>query len=559
MATQEKNFQRLEPESSISSPITEEDSNSLAIQKLQHLKVRVKNSGIAPTVFWPALILVGASALFAMLFPEPSEKVLAGGQSWIVENLGWFYALAITFFLGFSIFLAFSKYGRIKLGRDTDKPDFGRLTWFSMLFAAGMGIGLVFYGVGEPVTFAFVDPKPGTNADESAMPGLAMAQTFVHWGFHPWSIYAVVGLAIGLAVHRRGRPVSPRWAFEPLLGSKVTGWQGDVVDVLTIAGTMFGVATSLGLGVRQISQGLIEIGVVEQADLTLMIALIVVITLITTYSVISGVNKGMKYLSNITMSMAAVLTISVAILGPTVFLAKTLVQSLGLYLSDLMSISLDTGAFTGDEGNLWATSWTMFYWGWWISWGPFVGMFIARISRGRTIREFIAGVLLVPTLTCVIWFSVLGGAGIHQQLFGDQPLVEANGDFSVEKGLFSVLAELPFGLILSVLTILLIIIFFITSADSGSLVVTMLASGGLQNPPKWMRGLYTALIGMLSIGLLIAGGLGTLRAASLIMALPFCVMILFMCWSIMRSLRNEPIIKASETAPMQVAEKSSSE
>ncbi|MGO3895519.1 BCCT family transporter, partial [Brevibacterium aurantiacum] len=404
-----------------------------------------------------------------------------------------------------------------------------------------MGIGLVFYGVGEPLTYATSGPKPGWDGSEADISKLAMAQTFIHWGLHPWAIYAVIGLALAYAIHRRGRPVSIRWALEPLLGHRVKGWMGDIIDILAIFGTVFGIATSLGLGVQQISSGLQAIGLVGEVDNMFLVILIVVITFLATLSVISGVGAGIKWLSNINLSLAGLLLIAVLLLGPTLFLFQNLIESLGVYLANFFNMTFDVGAYTGEEGAEWASSWTIFYWGWWISWAPFVGVFIARISRGRTVREFIAGVLLVPTVVGFIWFAALGGTGIYRQLFGEGGLVDPEEGVVAEKVLFDVLSSLPMGSILSVIAIILVAIFFITSSDSGSLVVDMLASGGHPNPPVWSRVLFAALEGALAIGLLLAGGLGALQAASLATALPFSIILIFIAISMVRAFQIESV------------------
>ncbi|UBH06018.1 choline transporter [Leucobacter sp. Psy1] len=523
--------------------IDEEDSDERITAKLRSQGVRIGRGMIAPAVFWPALLVILAVTAFAMIWPDTAGDAFQGVQGWIVENLGWYYMLIIGAFIGIAAFIGFSRLGRIKLGLDNDEPEFGVLSWFSMLFAAGMGIGLVFYGVGEPLTYATVSPKPGWDGSEAELAGLAMAQTFVHWGLHPWAIYAIIGLAIAYAIHRRGRPVSIRWALEPLFGERVKGWVGDVIDVLAIFGTVFGVATSLGLGVQQISAGMSEIGIVDRPSNTLLVILIIVITLIAMVSVVSGIGAGMKWLSNINLSMAGILLISVLLLGPTLFLFQTLTESIGYYLANFMGMTFDVGAFQAGESTSWFSDWTIFYWGWWISWSPFVGIFIARISRGRTIREFIAGVMLVPTIVGFIWFSVMGGSGLFRQLFGAGDLVE-DGAVNVESALFQVLGDLPWGMVFSVVGILLVAIFFITSSDSGSLVVDMLASGGHPNPPTWSRVLWALVEGAVAIALLLAGGLQSLQAAALATALPFSVILLLMSWATLRALRIDDRVLA---------------
>lgn len=457
--------------------------------------------------------------------------------------------LVVGLFVAFAIVVGFSKYGKIKLGKDDDEPEFGVMSWFAMLFAAGMGIGLVFYGVAEPLTYATTGPKPGWAGGEVENAQMGMAQTFVHWGLHPWALYAVLGMALAYAIHRRGRPLSIRWALEPLLGNKVKGWAGDVIDIIAIFGTVFGIATSLGLGVQQISAGLKHIGVVGDYDNTFLIILIVIITFLATASVVSGVGAGIKWLSNINLTMAGVLLVTVLVLGPTLFLFQNFVESLGVWLANVLNMTFDIGAYSGKEGAEWNSSWTLFYWGWWISWAPFVGVFIARISRGRTVREFIAGVLLVPSIVGFFWFSVLGGTGIYRQIFGSGDLVDPDEGVVAERVLFDVLGDLPLGSILSVIAIILVAIFFITSSDSGSLVVDMLASGGHPNPPIWSRVLWALMEGAIAIALLVAGGLTALQAGSLVTALPFSIVLLLICVSTLKAFGME----AKRTAAIERA------
>lgn len=516
--------------------IAEDDTDAQITAKLRRHGVRIGKGMISPRVFWPALITILAVSVFAIVAPKVAGQTFNAVQDWIVANLGWYYMIIVALFIAVAGSIAFSRLGRIRLGRDDDEPEFGVMSWFAMLFAAGMGIGLVFYGVGEPLTYATVQPKPGWEGSQAELAGLAMAQTFVHWGLHPWAIYAIIGLSVAYAIHRRGRPVSIRWSLEPLFGKRVKGWVGDLIDVLAIFGTVFGVATSLGLGVQQISAGMVEIGIVDRVDNTLLVVLILVISFIAMLSVVSGIGAGMKWLSNINLSMATLLLVSVLLLGPTLFLLQNFTESIGFYLANFFQMSFDVGAYQRGEATSWFANWTIFYWGWWISWSPFVGIFIARISRGRTVREFIAGVMLVPSLVGFLWFSVMGGSGLYRQLFGEGDLVE-NGAVNVESALFKVLGDLPLGTIFSLLGIVLIAIFFITSSDSGSLVVDMLASGGHPNPPTWSRVLWALLQGVVAIALLLAGGLQSLQAAALATALPFSVVLLLMSWATIRALR----------------------
>lgn len=519
--------------------IAEDDTDQQITAKLRRQGVRLGKGGIAPAVFWPAMVAILAVAIFAIVLPDAAGKTFNSVQNWIVANLGWYYMLVVGGFVALVIAIGFSKLGRITLGNDGEKPEFGIFSWFAMLFAAGMGIGLVFYGVGEPLMYATVDPKPGWEGSQAELSGLAMAQTFIHWGLHPWAIYAVIGLALAYAIHRRGRPVSIRWALEPVLGDRVKGWLGDIIDVLAIFGTVFGVATSLGLGVQQISSGMASIGLVDTVDNTLLVILIVIITFLATMSVVSGLGAGIRWLSNINLSVAGLLMISVLLMGPTLFLFQNFVQSLGVYLANFMNMTFDVGAYQrGEEAQTWFSSWTVFYWGWWIAWAPFVGIFIARISRGRTVRQFVTGVLLVPTIVGFLWFSIMGGSGIFRQFFGEGDMVQ-DGAVSAEGSLFQILESLPMGQILSVVAILLVAIFFITSSDSGSLVVDMLASGGHPNPPVWSRVVWASLEGVLAAALLVAGGLQTLQAGSLATALPFSIIMILMAVATIKGLRFE--------------------
>ncbi|WP_424464694.1 BCCT family transporter [Pseudoclavibacter helvolus] len=480
-------------------------------------------------VFWPAAIIVIGFAGFAILAPNAADTAFGAVQSSIVRNFNWYYVLIAAFFVIFSLVMGFGKYGDIKLGKDDDKPEFSNLSWLSLLFAAGMGIGLVFYGVSEPLSH-FIEPKPGVSGTENQLAQQALSQTYLHWGVHAWSIYIVLGLALAYAIHRRGRPVSVRWALEPLLGRRVRGGWGNLIDIVALVGTIFGVATSLGLGVLQIGSGLEAAGILESST-TSSIAIIAVITAFVLFSVISGVGKGMKWLSNINLVLAGALLVFILIVGPTQFLLRDFVQSLGNYLQNFVSLTFSTSAFSGEAGVDWQSAWTTFYWGWWMSWAPFVGVFIARISRGRTVREFVTGVMLVPTLVTFLWFSVLGGTALYLQLNGVTDFVQSDGSVDVEGALFQMLAELPGGAILTIGAIILIAIFFITSADSGALVMGMLATGGQVEPKHWVRAFFAIITSLLAVALLLAGGLNALQTAAISIALPFSIVLLLSCWA----------------------------
>ena len=482
---------------------------------------------LAPWVFWPAAGLVIAITAFSMIAPRIANTVFSTLQSNVISSFSWYYVLITAFFVAFALWLGFSRFGDIKLGKDDDKPEFSMIAWISFLFAAGMGIGLVFYGVAEPLSH-FANPRPGVTGTETELAQKAMSQTFLHWGVHAWAIYVVVGLALAYAIHRRGRPISIRWTLEPLLGKRIRGGWGNLIDVIALVGTVFGVATSLGLGVLQISAGLEKTGVAA-ANLTTQIVVIAVVVAFTILSLISGIGRGMKWLSTTNLLLAAALLLFLLIVGPTEFLFREFVQSIGNYLQNFIGLSFTVSAFAGEAGEQWQASWTTFYWGWWMSWAPFVGVFIARVSKGRTVREFVGGVMLVPTVLTFLWFSVLGGNAIHRELFGQGGLVAADGSVDADSALFDLLAGLPAGTALTFGAILLIGIFFVTSADSGALVMSMIATGGSTEPPKRIRIFFALLASVLAIALLITGGLQTLQTAAILSALPFSVVMLMMC------------------------------
>ncbi|MEE1929154.1 BCCT family transporter [Streptomyces sp. TRM 70351] len=482
--------------------------------------------------------------LYATVFRESAQEQIATVQAEIVGGLGWYYTAIVSLFVIFALWVGIGRYGDIRLGKTGQPPEFGMGSWLAMLFAAGMGIGLVFWGVAEPMNH-FAAPRPGTGEGQAERAEFAMVQTFLHWGVHPWAVYAIVGLAVAYAVHRKGHPVSIRWALEPVLGQRVKGWLGDVIDTVAVVGTLFGVATSLGLGVMQISAGLNFQGWTDDpGDKGLLVALIVGITLVAVISVVTGIGKGIKWLSNANMGVAALILLFVLITGPTLYLLDTFVQDTGGYLQNVLALSFDTGAAHGDEGSAWVQAWTVFYWGWWISWAPFVGIFIARISRGRTVREFVCGVLLVPTLLTFVWFAVFGGAALHEETFGEGGFVGEDGAVGTDSALFQLLDTLPGGAFVAGVAVLLIVMFFVTSSDSGSYVVDMLTSGGNPNPPVWSRVFWAFAEGAVAIALLVASGTGTasldtLQTAAIIIALPFSVVMLGMCAATLKSFHQE--------------------
>lgn len=492
----------------------------------------------APRVFIPAAALLVVFVALAAVMPGRMGELISKANTAVVTDLGWWYVLVVAGFVGFSIWIALSPMGSIRLGRDREEPEFGLKSWFAMLFAAGMGIGLVFWGVAEPLNH-YAAPPPGTEGDKATLARNAMDVTFLHWGLHAWAIYVVVGLAVAYAVHRKGRPVSIRWALEPLLGKRVTGFWGDLIDVIAIVGTLFGVATSLGFGVSQVGAGLAYLGVVDETSNSLLVGLALGITVIALLSVVTGIDRGIKWLSNVNMALAGVLLLAVLFLGPTVFLLSDFVQQVGSYLQNFLRLSFNTLSFRGENGQAWLSGWTTYYWGWWMSWAPFVGVFIARISRGRTVREFIAGVLLVPTLVTFLWFAVMGGSGLYRELFGNGGLIDGEGAVSTDTALFQLLDGLPASGLLSVLAIVLIVVFFVTSSDSGSFVVDMIATGGELNPPVWSRAFWAGLEGVVAAVLLVAGGLAALQTMAILVALPFSIVMVLMVVATTKALMAE--------------------
>ncbi len=485
-------------------------------------------------VFIPASLIIFGLVAFAAIFGSTASDAFGTLNTWISDGVGWWYILVATGFVVFSLYCAFSRIGEIRLGRDDEEPEFGLLSWFAMLFSAGMGIGLLFYSVAEPLMHYVAPPEAGRIAGSTdAAANQALQITMFHWGLHAWSIYVVVGLGLAYMTFRKGRPLSVRWLLEPMLGRKrVEGFIGHAIDAVAIVGTLFGVATSLGFGVQQIMAGLEFLGWIEASNWW-VVGLITLITLIATMSVVTGVHKGLKWLSNINMTLAALLALFVLLAGPTLFLLQSWVQNIGGYVQALPELMLRTAPFA-DDG--WAAGWTIFYWGWWISWAPFVGMFIARISRGRTIREFIAGVLLAPTLVSSLWFTIFGDSAIlRQREVGD---LAEDGEVVIDTALFAYLGTLPLGIITSILAIMVVVFFFVTSSDSGSLVIDILANGGDVETSRISRVYWAFLEGIAAAVLLIIGGSGSLVAlqtASIATAVPFSIVLVLACFSLLKA------------------------
>ncbi|MBA2939808.1 BCCT family transporter [Paenibacillus sp. CGMCC 1.16610] len=450
-----------------------------------------------------------------------------------IRNFGWFFLISTFGCLVFAFYLAFSKYGRIKLGKDEDEPEYSTISWFAMLFSAGMGIGLVFWGVAEPLSH-YLSPPEGATGGSTEAARLAMRYSFFHWGVHPWAIYTIISLTLAYFQFRHDKKGLISAVFSPLIGKLSEGGIGAVIDILAIIATAFGVATSLGLGALQINGGLNHMfGISIQP--VVQVVIIGIVTVLFLISATTGLDKGIRILSNANLLIAVLLMAFVFLVGPTSFILDLFTSTLGGYLQNLVYMSLRMTPFT--QGT-WVGVWTLFYWAWWIAWGPFVGTFIARVSKGRTIKEFVLGVLLVPSLFSFMWFSVFGGTGLHLELFDQFPIAAAAKQ-DVTSALFLTLQQLPIGHIIALIATILIITFFITSADSATFVLGMLSTKGDPNPSNKVKIVWGGLQSSMAIVLLISGGLSGLQTASIIAALPFAIIIIGMCVSLMIALRQD--------------------
>jgi len=493
--------------------------------------MEASSSSLNRPVFFGSALLILALVLYSVLLPEHAQEQFAWLQSWIIDKASWFYVLTVALILICCVFLAVSRYGDLKLGPDHSQPEYRNTTWFAMLFSAGMGIGLMFFGVAEPLMHFTAPPVGEAGTAQAARE--AMKLTFFHWGLHAWAIYAIVALILAFFCFRHDLPLTLRSALYPLIGERIHGPIGHAVDTFAILGTVFGVATSLGYGVLQINSGFHHLFGLPVST-PVQIGLIAAICALATLSVASGLNKGIRILSELNLALAVCLLLFVLVLGPTVFLLKTFVQNSGAYLSEIVSKTFNLYAY---EPTDWIGGWTLLYWGWWLSWSPFVGLFIARISRGRTIREFISGVLFVPAGFTLLWMTVFGDTAIHMVLNqGLGSLAETvNADSSL--ALFAFFEQFPLSDLLSLVAVAMVVVFFVTSADSGALVVDMLASGGRTVTPLWQRLFWSILIGVVAIALLLADGLKALQTATIASALPFSIVLLAAIWGLLRALK----------------------
>jgi choline/glycine/proline betaine transport protein len=493
--------------------------------------VRLDWSRIEPAVFLTSAGVVLCVLAFGVVEPAPAKRLFLGLQDWIVGTLGWLFVGATALFLVFCIWCAAGARGRLRLGRDDERAAYPLPSWFAMLFSAGMGIGIMFYGVAEPILH-YGSPPVGV-AESAASARRAMTITFFHWGLHAWAVYAVMGLAIAFFAYRRGLPLAIRSTLHPLLGERIHGWMGHTVDVFAVFGTLFGLATSLGLGAMQINDGLTRLFGAPDSTLV-QVVVIAVITAGATTSVVLGLDRGIRRLSELNIALALLLLVFVAVTGPTAEILVALPGRIVEYLTALVPLSIGVDRL-GDLA--WQKSWTLFYWAWWIAWSPFVGMFIARISRGRTVREFVLGVLFVPTLVSFVWFTVFGWSAITLDEARPGIVSAVQGDLSI--GIYALLDRLPAAELTSLLAALVVAVFFVTSSDSGSFVVDMLTSGGHPDPPVWQRIFWAVSEGVVAAMLLLSGGLAALQSAAINTGLPFCIILLFVCLGLGRALLEE--------------------
>jgi choline/glycine/proline betaine transport protein len=483
-------------------------------------------------VFIPSAILIFLFITVTLWVGEPMADIFESITTAITQNAGWFLIIAVNVFVVSALLLAFSKFGNIRLGGAKATPDFTTFSWFSMLFSAGMGIGLLFFGVAEPIMHYHESPVVENETIEAAE--TAMQFTYLHYGLHAWGIYAMVGLSLAFFCFNRKLPLTIRSVFYPLMGDRIYNWQGNLIDVVAVAATLFGLATSLGLGVQQISSGLNYL--LQWPDsLTMQVALISGITAIATISVVMGLDKGVRFLSVLNMRLGLVFLLLLLIVGPTVFIFNLFVESTGSYVQNLVQLSTWSDSFTD---SLWQDNWTVFYWAWWISWSPFVGMFIARVSKGRTVKEFILGVLLVPSILTFFWFAVFGGSALFLDINGLADISTAVGE-NISTALFVMLEEYPVSEITAVIGIILVTSFFVTSSDSGSLVIDSITAGGKLDAPVGQRIFWAVMEGAVAATLLIGGGLKALQTAAISTGLPFTILLLIMVYSLWRGLRRE--------------------
>lgn len=498
--------------------------------------VKVEKFGPFPRVNRPvfiasALLIVGF-IIFGSLFGELAGEVFNQLQSFITHRFRWLFIILMNVTVVFSLYIALSRYGDIRLGHQTEHPEYSLLSWFGMLFSAGIGIGLLYWGTAEPL-YHFMSPPMG-QAETVEAAKQAMSISFLHWGIHAWALYCVVSLSLAYFHYRRGLPLSIRSVLYPLIGQKIYGKWGHVVDTLAVFGTMFGVVTSLGLGAMQINAGFSNVFGIPN-NVPVQLCLIAIITAMATLSVMMGLDKGIKRLSDINIVLTVLLLGFMLFFGPTQFIIDSFIENIGNYVSQLIPLGFWSEAYSNTD---WQANWTIFYWAWWVSWSPFVGIFVARISRGRTIREFIFGVLFIPMLLLFFWFTTFGGSAVHMELMGNYGLIEAvKADYG--SAIFKLIEYYPLTKPLTLVIVVMIMLWFVTSSDSASLVIDMLTAGGDTNPPKIQRLFWALSQGVIAAVLLVAGGLSALQAVAIIAGFPFAIVVFVMMYCLWRGLTRD--------------------
>ena len=494
-----------------------------------------KQTSFNPLVIGTTLFFVVLLVAMILIAPEQTQTLLNAAKSGIFANFSWFYVLAFSVFLGFLVILSVSSLGNIKLGNDEEEPEFGFLSWLAMLFAAGMGVGLMFFGVAEPLTHYLSDITTGTAEHKQQE---ALLHTLFHWGIHAWAVYGTIALALAYFGFRYKLPLALRSCFYPLLKERINGKLGDLIDIMALLATLFGIITTLGFGASQLGAGLHQLGWISENSFSLQMVVIVVVMSLAIFSAISGVGKGVKILSELNLTLAFCLLIFVLVAGPTLYLLSAFSDNIGTYLSNLVQLSFKTYVYE-QEHTGWFSGWTILYWAWWCSWAPFVGLFIARISKGRTIREFIFGVLVIPSMFGILWFTVFGNTAIW---LNDGEAAGTLGQMisSPETLLFKFLDYLPLSGVTGLVSLVVISLFFITSADSGIYVLNNIASRDKSlAAPRWQAVMWGVLMSVVAIVLMQSGGLANLQAMTLLVALPFAMLMLLMCFSLWKGLNAD--------------------
>ena len=532
----------------VETPISATEELAAMLDHKQHIApelveepIELEGESDSATLNWgviaPAALIIVAVVVWGLFFPGSFSAFAATALTKVVDNLGWAFVFFGTIFVFYIIAIACSKFGNIRLGRDDEAPEFSNFSWFAMMFAAGMGIGLMFYGTTEPLTFY----RNGVPGHETHDIGNAFASTLFHWTLHPWAIYAIVGLAIAYNTFRIGKKQLLSSAFIPLIGERrAEGWLGRLIDLLAIVATVFGTAASLGIGALQIGAGLDRTGLITSPSMKVLVGIVLVLTLAFIFSAMSGVGKGIQYISNANMVLAAILAIFVFVFGPTVSILNMLPMSVGSYFNSFFEMASRTADLDSGDTATWLSSWTIFYWAWWISWSPFVGMFVARISRGRSIREFVVGVMIIPAAVTVVWFSIFGGTAIHFE----QENRSVWGEGDAKRQLFGLLYSLPGGTIAAIVAMILLATFFITSADSAATVMGSMSQQGVLVANKWVTAAWGVLTAAIGLTLLVSGGndaLSNLQNVTIIAASPFLVVIIGLMVSLYRGLSDDPL------------------